>query len=75
MTGDAGDTATADNTATDNLANPDSPVLPDAANHANENAMPDVAEDGMAEDTVRINRSVKTGDDASDAMFAVMIIC
>ena len=43
MTGNAIDTATADNIAIDNLANPDSPILSNAADHANENAILDVA--------------------------------
>ena len=51
MTGDAGHTETADNITTDNLANPDSHVLSDAADHADENAILDVAVDGVAEDT------------------------
>jgi len=51
MTGDADHTKTADNITTDNLANPDSHVLSDAADHADENAILDVAVDGVAEDT------------------------
>ena len=51
MTGDAGHTETANNITTDNLANPDSHVLSDAADHAVENAILDVAVDGVAEDT------------------------
>ena len=65
MTGDAGDTATADTITIDNPANPDSPVLSDVADHANENAILDVAVDGMAEDTADKAFS-KTGDNAND---------
>jgi len=65
MTGDAGDTATADTITIDNLANPDSPVLSDVADHANENAILDVAVDGLAEDTADKPFS-KTGDNAND---------
>jgi len=65
MTGDAGDTATADTITIDNPANPDSPVLSDVADHANENAILDVAVDGMAEDTADKPFS-KTGDNAND---------
>ena len=65
MTGDAGDTATADTITIDNLANPDSPVLSDVADHANENAILDVAVDGMAEDTADKALS-KIGDNAND---------
>ena len=65
MTGDAGDTTTADTITIDNLANPNSPVLSDVADHANENARLDVAVDGMAEDTADKAFS-KTGDNASD---------
>ena len=65
MTGDAGGTATAKTKAIDNPANPDSPVLSDAADHANKNAILDVAPDSMAEDTV--DRAFnKTGDNTSD---------
>ena len=63
MTGDAGGTATAKTKAIDNPANPDSPVLSDAADHANKKIL-DVAPDSMAEDTViDVN---KTGDNTSD---------
>ena len=65
MTGDAGDTATADTITIDNPANPDSPVLSDVADHANENAILDVAVDGMAEDTTDKALS-KIGDNAND---------
>jgi len=65
MTGDAGDTATADTITIDILANPDSPVLSDVADHANENAILDVAVDGMAEGTADKPFS-KTGDNAND---------
>jgi len=65
MTGDAGDTATVDTITIDNLANPDSPVLSGVADHANENAILDVAVDGMAEDTADKAFS-KTGDNAND---------
>ena len=65
MTGDAGGTATAKTKAIDNPANPDSPVLSDAADHANKNVILDVAPDGMAEDTV--DRAFnKTGGNTSD---------
>ena len=65
MTGDAGDTATADTITIDNPANPDSPVLSDVADHANENAILDVAVDGLAEDTADKALS-RTGDNAND---------
>ncbi len=65
MTGDAGDTATADTITIDNPANPDSPVLSDVADHANENAILDVAVDGLAEDTADKALS-KIGDNAND---------
>ena len=65
MTVDAGDTATTDTKTVDNLASPDSSVLYDVADHANENAILDVAVDGIAEDTADKAFS-KTGDNASD---------
>ena len=65
MTGDAGDTATADTITIDNPANPDSPVLSDVADHANENAILDLAVDGLAEDTADKALS-KIGDNAND---------
>ena len=65
MAGNAGYIKPADTTAIDNPANPDSPVLSDAADHANENAMLDVALDGTAEDTPDQPFS-KTGDSAGD---------
>lgn len=65
MTGDAGDTATADTITIDNPANPGSPVLSDVADHANENAILDVAVDGLAEDTADKALS-KIGDNAND---------
>lgn len=65
MTGDTGDTAIADTITIDNVASPDSPVLSDMTDHANENAILDVAVDGMAEDTADKVFS-KTGDNAND---------
>ena len=50
MTVDESHTATAQNIATDNPANTDSPVLSDAANYANGNPMLNIAADGIAED-------------------------
>ena len=77
MTGDAGDTATADTVPFDNPANPDSPVLSDAADHANENVILDAAADGVAEDTAdkpfsATSDSVSVGaiEDTSDEIFA-----
>ena len=58
VTVDNSHTATAQNIATDNLANTDSPVLSDAANYADVNPMLNVAEDGIAED-METNRSVR----------------
>ena len=65
MTGDAGDTTNANTIAIDNLACPDSPVLSDSADHANENTILDAAADGMVEDTANEPFS-KTNDNASD---------
>ena len=65
MTIDAGDTATADTITIDNPANPDSPVLSDVADHTNENAILDLAVDGLAEDTADKALS-KIGDNAND---------
>ena len=63
MTGNAIGTATADNIAIDNPADPESPILSNASDHANENAIIDVVEDTAGKPLV------KTGDDASDDMF------
>ena len=65
MTDDSGDTATADNIAIDNLANPESSILATAADHANENAILDVAVDSMVEKIPDKSFS-KTVDNASD---------
>ena len=65
MTGDAGCIATADTIAIDNPAKPRSPVLANAADHTNENAILDVTVDGMAGDTAD-KPSSKTVDIVSD---------
>lgn len=65
MTGDTGDTATADTRAIDNLSSPDSPVLSDATDHTNKNAILDVPVDGTSEDAADKAFS-KTDDNASD---------
>ena len=63
------DIATCDNIATDNLANSESPILYNAADHANENAIQDVAEGGTGEGAPRKPLG-KTDDDAGDDKFA-----
>ncbi len=68
MKSNAIENATADNAATDSLANPESTILSNAADHANENTVLDVAKDGMAEDMAGKLLS-KTGDNAKDDMF------
>ena len=68
MTGDAGDTAIVDTTGIGNPAKPDSTVLSDAVDHADETAKLDLVKDGMAEDTSGKTFS-ETGDDADDGMF------
>ena len=65
VTVDDSHTATAQNIATDNLANTDSPVLSDAANYANGNPMLNVAVDGIAED-IGDKPLSETGHDASN---------
>ena len=68
MTSNPINTVTADNSAIDNLANPESPVLSNAVDYANENAKLDVAEDGTVEDRAG-NPFGETDDDANDDMF------
>ena len=65
MTDDYGDTPTTDNLAIDNSANPNNPVLYDAADHTNKNAILDVAVDSMLEDTAGKAFS-KTSSNADD---------
>ena len=68
MPSNAIDTVTADNTAIDSPSNPESPVLSNASNHANENAILNAAEAGMAEKTAE-QPFRKPGYDASDDQF------
>ena len=77
VTVDDSHAATAQNIATDNLANTDSPVLSDAANYADVNPMLNVAEDGIAEDMADKpfsetdhDASNNASDDASNDMRA-----
>ena len=67
MTSNAVDTATAENTVINNLANPESPVLSNSADHANENAILNLTEEGIAEDAIG-NPFGKTSDDAGNDM-------
>ena len=59
-TGNAISTPTANNVALDNLANPESPILSNEVDHADENAILDVAENSSAKP------SGKTGDVVSN---------
>ena len=68
MTSNAIGTATADNIAKDNPADPESPILSNAADHANENAILDFVEEGLTEDMAD-KPSGETDDDANDDMF------
>ena len=68
MTGDVGDTGTADAGAVDNPSSPDSIVLSNVADHSNKNAILDVTVNDMSEDTA--DKPVgQTGDNANDEIF------